>query len=117
TCALPILGGRKDGLAFDVEAGQDAVEPAGYPPVASTEEGHGGGYDDHADDGRVERDRDREPDAEHLDLGGVTEHERGEDADHDERSRGDDAGGRSEEHTSELQSRENLVCRLLLEKK
>src|SRR5690606_39510858 len=28
------------------------------------------------------------------------------------------AGGvRSEEHTSELQSRENLVCRLLLEKK
>src|SRR5690606_40365655 len=27
---------------------------------------------------------------------------------------GDD--GRSEEHTSELQSRENLVCRLLLEK-
>src|SRR5690606_41518879 len=37
---------------------------------------------------------------------------------------GDDRGGgipddtvRSEEHTSELQSRENLVCRLLLEKK
>src|SRR5690606_40256290 len=32
----------------------------------------------------------------------------------------DDAGDtleRSEEHTSELQSRENLVCRLLLEKK
>src|SRR5690606_42102251 len=26
-------------------------------------------------------------------------------------------GHRSEEHTSELQSRENLVCRLLLEKK
>src|SRR5690606_41119686 len=40
-------------------------------------------------------------------------------------SQKDDAGGRgqyssgarSEEHTSELQSRENLVCRLLLEKK
>src|SRR5690606_41383755 len=29
----------------------------------------------------------------------------------------DPFGGRSEEHTSELQSRENLVCRLLLEKK
>src|SRR5690606_41685701 len=29
----------------------------------------------------------------------------------------EDAGPRSEEHTSELQSRENLVCRLLLEKK
>src|SRR5207302_11228154 len=28
-----------------------------------------------------------------------------------------DRVGRSEEHTSELQSRENLVCRLLLEKK
>src|SRR5690606_41901439 len=28
-----------------------------------------------------------------------------------------DTGARSEEHTSELQSRENLVCRLLLEKK
>src|SRR3712207_8617526 len=31
---------------------------------------------------------------------------------------GDDSGGpRSEEHTSELQSRQYLVCRLLLEKK
>src|SRR2546430_5385140 len=28
-----------------------------------------------------------------------------------------DADGRSEEHTSELQSQSNLVCRLLLEKK
>src|SRR5436309_11241560 len=32
-------------------------------------------------------------------------------------TRGLDRGCRSEEHTSELQSRENLVCRLLLEKK
>src|SRR3989442_8318947 len=30
---------------------------------------------------------------------------------------GRDAQGRSEEHTSELQSRPHLVCRLLLEKK
>src|SRR5690349_23553471 len=29
----------------------------------------------------------------------------------------DSAAGRSEEHTSELQSRRDLVCRLLLEKK
>src|SRR2546430_8854396 len=29
----------------------------------------------------------------------------------------DPAGSRSEEHTSELQSQSNLVCRLLLEKK
>src|SRR5690606_39729920 len=33
------------------------------------------------------------------------------------RSVGYEAVTRSEEHTSELQSRENLVCRLLLEKK
>src|SRR5256885_12924494 len=32
-------------------------------------------------------------------------------------ARGDDVGPRSEEHTSELQSPCNLVCRLLLEKK
>src|SRR5687767_15939857 len=31
--------------------------------------------------------------------------------------RGEDPGGRSEEHTSELQSLAYLVCRLLLEKK
>src|SRR5690606_41633928 len=37
----------------------------------------------------------------------------GQDAFHALRQR----GLRSEEHTSELQSRENLVCRLLLEKK
>src|SRR5690606_41370701 len=34
-----------------------------------------------------------------------------------QRSRSRDRVPRSEEHTSELQSRENLVCRLLLEKK
>src|SRR3712207_7221980 len=33
------------------------------------------------------------------------------------RSRKADGGERSEEHTSELQSRQYLVCRLLLEKK
>src|SRR2546427_4884565 len=33
------------------------------------------------------------------------------------RGRGRARGGRSEEHTSELQSQSNLVCRLLLEKK
>src|SRR5690606_41486439 len=34
-----------------------------------------------------------------------------------ERDQGSPSTPRSEEHTSELQSRENLVCRLLLEKK
>src|SRR2546430_8941250 len=33
------------------------------------------------------------------------------------RERATECGGRSEEHTSELQSQSNLVCRLLLEKK
>src|SRR5690606_41680665 len=36
---------------------------------------------------------------------------------HAQRDQHVQAGDRSEEHTSELQSRENLVCRLLLEKK
>src|SRR5258707_5855227 len=35
----------------------------------------------------------------------------------DEKLQIQDAGSRSEEHTSELQSRQYLVCRLLLEKK
>src|SRR5438270_6664670 len=38
-------------------------------------------------------------------------------ADADRRPLGLGLGGRSEEHTSELQSQSNLVCRLLLEKK
>src|SRR3712207_8738195 len=38
-------------------------------------------------------------------------------ADHDQRLRVRLQPGRSEEHTSELQSRQYLVCRLLLEKK
>src|SRR3712207_8748097 len=36
---------------------------------------------------------------------------------HSDRERAQDAELRSEEHTSELQSRQYLVCRLLLEKK
>src|SRR5260370_22881884 len=36
---------------------------------------------------------------------------------HDARDRPGEGGHRSEEHTSELQSHLNLVCRLLLEKK
>src|SRR5688572_31329389 len=37
--------------------------------------------------------------------------------DHEHVADGERLGGRSEEHTSELQSQSNLVCRLLLEKK
>src|SRR5690349_22025370 len=43
---------------------------------------------------------------------------RGDQVEEDPRPRRDaDGPGRSEEHTSELQSRRDLVCRLLLEKK
>src|SRR5690606_41274671 len=51
-------------------------------------------------------------------LAGVVQHQ--DVVDHDLQPVGlgiDHDGDRSEEHTSELQSRENLVCRLLLEKK
>src|SRR5690606_40604267 len=46
----------------------------------------------------------------------ITSSSRG-DAPCSDSSAAENAAGRSEEHTSELQSRENLVCRLLLEKK
>src|SRR5690606_41369383 len=55
-----------------------------------------------------------------LDEGAVHPPAHGESGDRDEpdaQGRGGEVGQRSEEHTSELQSRENLVCRLLLEKK
>src|SRR2546430_10251284 len=42
---------------------------------------------------------------------------RGEKRDQRQRERVSGHGARSEEHTSELQSQSNLVCRLLLEKK
>src|SRR5690606_40396229 len=52
------------------------------------------------------------PDLAIIDVGLGDEPEGGFTLCHDLR-----AQSRSEEHTSELQSRENLVCRLLLEKK
>src|SRR5690606_40453062 len=52
------------------------------------------------------RDRQR-PAAQHQRVGRPRDH----------REQQHDLSDRSEEHTSELQSRENLVCRLLLEKK
>src|SRR2546430_8841040 len=55
-------------------------------------------------------------------LGGVERHEeRAQQTPRQHRNRGPQQiaseGDRSEEHTSELQSQSNLVCRLLLEKK
>src|SRR3712207_8453064 len=64
---------------------------------------------DAADQERHEEDDRDGPDAGKLDL---ARHRRRAEA-----PRPDEDGGRSEEHTSELQSRQYLVCRLLLEKK
>src|SRR5690625_5553961 len=68
--------------------------------------------------GGIGGDREPEPDAAGLSGGVGDPGDRGVDADHlpggiDQRA----TGGRSEEHTSELQSRGHLVCRLLLVKK
>src|SRR2546422_4301038 len=52
-----------------------------------------------------------------LHLHAVVRPERGAGRLLESRRRGRRAGARSEEHTSELQSRLHLVCRLLLEKK
>src|SRR2546422_8490929 len=50
-------------------------------------------------------------------TGGGTAHQDGEpDPDRERDGRGRGGAARSEEHTSELQSRLHLVCRLLLEK-
>jgi hypothetical protein len=48
--------------AFDVELGDDPVEPAGHPPVLVAEELHRGGHEEHADDCGVEQDGEREAD-------------------------------------------------------
>src|SRR5690606_41139069 len=50
-------------------------------------------------------------------FGVVSESAESADVNHRELAIVDILNPRSEEHTSELQSRENLVCRLLLEKK
>src|SRR3712207_8011195 len=71
--------------------------------------------------GREDGARDQKPDGHrNAALGDLEEQRVGGDAvaDEGEQGRGDDREeDRSEEHTSELQSRQYLVCRLLLEKK
>src|SRR3712207_8436197 len=60
------------------------------------------------------------PERLHLELAGVTARDLPVGVDEDEvrvPGRAERLPGRSEEHTSELQSRQYLVCRLLLEKK
>src|SRR5207248_9508397 len=64
------------------------------------------------EDARLVRDEDRELVAAHAAVGHRHHGRRGFG-----RGSPGDSGGRSEEHTSELQSPYDLVCRLLLEKK
>src|SRR2546422_5819106 len=65
--------------------------------------------------GQQETDR-REPDVFLDEVGAEAQEEHGDRRDHEQPLTGDGIE-RSEEHTSELQSRLHLVCRLLLEKK
>src|SRR3712207_7343680 len=66
-------------------------------------------------DGAESRQR-RRPRADELARADRTRHRRRRRA-HTAQARQEGAADRSEEHTSELQSRQYLVCRLLLEKK
>src|SRR2546430_7025003 len=73
-----------------------------------------------AHDHGADEERDNEEDHQCPASRERTEHrEREQEADRELDHDGDgrDQRGRSEEHTSELQSQSNLVCRLLLEKK
>src|SRR5256885_13260102 len=76
-----------------------------HPEAIQHREGDDGGDGDRLDPGGAER-------GEKAHVGGEPHGDRG-----DRRGIDHDAAIRSEEHTSELQSPCNLVCRLLLEKK
>src|SRR6478735_11687876 len=65
--------------AFDVEAGEDAVEPGREPPVCVAGDRHDRGNQDQADDGDINEDRRCKADAELLDCARITEHEGRED--------------------------------------
>src|SRR5262249_56231470 len=71
--------------------------------------------------GECERDHDEVhaagPERDRADHQGYQRRRRDGEAELDESVRDAVIGGRSEEHTSELQSLTNIVCRLLLEKK
>jgi hypothetical protein len=69
----------------------EAAQWFGCPPVAFAEEFHGGGYEEGSDDGGVDEDGDREPDAELFDGEDFAGGEAGEHDDDEEGSGGDDA--------------------------
>ena len=69
----------------------EATQWCGRPPVAFAEEFHGGGHEEHADNGGVDEDGDGEPDAELLDGEDFSGGEAGEDDDDEDCGGGDDA--------------------------
>src|SRR5690606_10849322 len=95
-CFHDRVGGVDVGFGFEVETGQDSVEPSWEPPVRFADERHGGRQEDHAHDGGVDGDGGGEADAHHLDHWVVAGDETEEDADHDEGGGGDHLGGGAE---------------------
>ena len=97
--------------AFRVEPREVAVQPPGDPPVRAPEEVHRRGYEQQADHGRVEDHADTETEREHLHHDVRGQHERQEDAGHDEGGAGDDArrggqaGGDGQVVVAEVQPR------------
>src|SRR5689334_17176201 len=71
-------GRRRGGAGLNVDRGKDAGGPARQPPVPIAEELHGRRDEDHADDGGIDEDGDREAHAEELDRAFVAEDEAGE---------------------------------------
>src|SRR3954447_427048 len=84
-----VLGGV---VGFEVGVGQDAVQPLGDPPVEVAHQLHRRGDKHEPDERGVERDRDRQPDADLLDLRHAGGGEDREDDDHDQGGAGDHLG-------------------------
>ena len=64
--------GPGDGrMAFDGEAGDEPVQPAGQPPVGAAEQLHGGGHEHHPDEGGVDQHGDGQTEPDELDGAGV----------------------------------------------
>src|SRR4051794_24421225 len=77
-------------LTFDVDVGQDPVEPLRQPPVGVAEQLHRRRHEQHAYHGGIDEDRHGQPETELLDHALVAEHERAEHGHHDQRGGGDD---------------------------
>jgi DNA-binding CsgD family transcriptional regulator len=93
--AVAAVGGRCH-VALHAQLREQTVEPRRQPPVRAAEQRHRRRDEDHPHHRRVQRDGDREPEADHLHERVRVDHERQEDRHHDERAAGDDAAGRGQ---------------------